>query len=229
MAKSRISNPLTWAAITLVALWLIPFGGLLLLPLQYLNTHIHELGHALAALISGGQGMRIEVYPDGSGITSFRGGWTAVVAPAGYVGATAVGTALLAAGRTEKGARLALSLLGVFLTIGLILWVRNPLGFGTGILYAALCFAGRALKGDNLRFATQLVGLHQVVASIQALLVLVNVNTYGHEHNDALILAQATGIPALFWAISWVVISAVIVFYGIRGRPNRTAANRRSS
>ena len=170
----RKSNPLWVAGAILLLLWIIPFGGLVLLPLQYLNTHIHELSHAVAALASGGQGMNISVFPDGSGVTQFQGGWT-------------------------------------------ILWVRNALGFGTGIVYfAGVLLLAKNLSDDHVRIASQFLGLHQCVASAQALLVLLNINTFGHQQNDAAILAQATGVPAIVWAGSWALVSAAVVVTALR-------------
>jgi len=213
----RKSNPLWVAGAILLLLWIIPFGGLVLLPLQYLNTHIHELSHAVAALASGGQGMNISVFPDGSGVTQFQGGWTILVAPAGYVGATIVGASLILAGRTAQNARKALYALAVVLALGLLLWVRNALGFGTGIVYfAGVLLLAKNLSDDHVRIASQFLGLHQCVASAQALLVLLNINTFGHQQNDAAILAQATGVPAIVWAGSWALVSAAVVVTALR-------------
>ena len=49
--------------------WVVPVLGYLMLPIEYLNTHIHELFHAIAAVGTGGRADKILVFPDASGVT----------------------------------------------------------------------------------------------------------------------------------------------------------------
>ena len=82
-------------AVTLL-LWLVPGAHLILLPLQYLDTHLHEMSHALATVFTGGSVETIQVYGNGSGVTQSLGvhHWV-IVASAGYVGASLIGAALI--------------------------------------------------------------------------------------------------------------------------------------
>ena len=214
---SKTSQTLWSAGIALLVLTLVPFGPMLLLPLQYFNTHIHELGHALATIGSGGDVLYIRIFEDGSGETLSRGGWLGLIAPAGYLGATLFGGWLIFAGKKEDRARKALLGAAVLLGVGTLLWTRNVLGIATGIAYIAmLALASQKLKGNSIRFVVQFLGLHQCLASLQAVLTLYRLNSFGHAHNDAANMARATGVPGIIWAAMWCVISAVVVFLAFR-------------
>jgi len=63
-------------------------------PLRLFVTFVHEAGHSLAALISGGQVQGFTVLPDGSGFAVTAGGNLALILPAGYLGAALFGSLL---------------------------------------------------------------------------------------------------------------------------------------
>ena len=66
----------------------------LLWPVNLFVTFIHEAGHALAALLTGGQVQGFTVSPNGSGLATTAGGYRALILPAGYLGAALFGSAL---------------------------------------------------------------------------------------------------------------------------------------
>ena len=49
-------------------------GALILYPVTLLVTFLHEFGHAVGAIITGGEVMHLRVNPNGSGMTTTRGG-----------------------------------------------------------------------------------------------------------------------------------------------------------
>ena len=55
------------AVLTLVSWFILPLQ-LVLLPLQFLNTHLHEMAHAITAVATGGEAHFIAVYGDASGV-----------------------------------------------------------------------------------------------------------------------------------------------------------------
>ena len=58
--------------ITLV-LWNVPQLDFILYPVRLFVTFVHETGHGLAALISGGRFVNFTVSPDGSGVALTAG------------------------------------------------------------------------------------------------------------------------------------------------------------
>lgn len=193
------------AVVSLLGLFVPPIGAALL-PLRYLNTHLHELGHALAALGTGGAVQHILVFGDGSGVTPVAGGFLPLVASAGYLGAAAWGAWILRSMRTERGARNALGITGVALIVSLLLFVRGDLvGVLSGVLWALLLVAARGLKGAWLLFVAGLVGLQQGINALRSLSDLLHITALSERHSDAGLMQDATLIPAMVWAALWAV------------------------
>src|SRR5436309_2630947 len=94
------------SAVTM-ALLLIPYAEILVLPFKLFVTIIHEAGHALAALVTMGDVNRISIDWAGNGVTETRGGMRFIVSSAGYIGTTIYGSALLLALRSARYARIA--------------------------------------------------------------------------------------------------------------------------
>lgn len=63
-------------------------------PIRLFVTYVHEAGHSLAALLTGGQVQGFTVSPDGSGYAVTAGGNPALILPAGYLGAALFGSLL---------------------------------------------------------------------------------------------------------------------------------------
>lgn len=200
------------AAITL-ALWLIPGAHLLTLPLQYLNTHLHEMGHALAAVFTGGSVQDIIVRGDGSGVTHAYASHWVIIGSAGYLGASCMGAALIAFSRNEKSARYALLGVAAILAIEDILWLRgDAIGMVSGFAYLMLfLILGLALRGWAAILVAQFVGLQQCLAALQAVFVLVNPHMLAFTDSDATILQGMTGVPAILWAVGWAGLSAALM------------------
>ncbi len=208
----RRRNTLVLAALTLTALYLLPYGRLVLLPVVYLDTHLHELSHALAAWLTGGSVARIVVASDGSGYTLTSGGITPVVASAGYLGASALGAGMILLARHEGGARAVLAGLGVAVGLSLALLVRGDVvGVGSGILWTGLLLlAARRLRGDPLVGAAQFLGIAQGLQALAALSDLLRLSFVPSANSDAQAMAALTGIPALLWALLWAAISLAL-------------------
>lgn len=209
----RDQKSLILAALVAFLLWAVPLLRPIGLPLIYLNTHIHELSHALMALATGGQVRMIQVFADGSGVTPVAGGSLLLTASAGYVGSTLVGALILAVSRTPKSAKQMLWLTFGFLLVSMVVFVRGDLvGIGSGIVWiAALAVMARNLKGEHAVFAAQFLGLELALTSLQAFLVLLKITTQSEQHSDALILEQVSGIPAFVWATGWSLLGVVAI------------------
>ncbi|MCH8273517.1 MAG: M50 family metallopeptidase [Armatimonadetes bacterium] len=219
------------ASAAAVAAWVIPYIRYLSLPLIYLNTHIHELFHAIAAEGTGGDAARILVHADGSGLTATAGGNLFLIASAGYVGSAILGAAMIALGRTERSARAVLLVLAGVLTVGMVFWVRGDgIGVLSGVMWILLlAVLGRFLRGTGAIFAAQFLGVQQCLASAQAFLVLFQVSAFTTHQNDAKLLAEHTGMPAVLWATLWAVFSATLILLALRrawrgGAPDRGPA-----
>ena len=206
------------AALATLVGFLLPVVQKILLPLQYLNTHLHEFSHAMVAILTGAEVEKIIVNVDGSGVTPVRGGSLLLVASAGYLGASLFGAAMIYFAKTEKGAKSMLGLLSALLFWSLVVWVRGDVvgeaaGIGWVFMLGLLAYA---LKGQSLMFCAQILGLQQCLNSVRSLFTLVQLSTSTEVHSDATILYQASGIPPMAWAIGWSGFSLALVVWTLR-------------
>lgn len=215
---NRRQQLLIFSGVLVVLSWVVPLLSLVTMPLQYVYTHLHEAGHAIALLASGGQDVTIRVFANGSGVTTGMGGSVLLTCAAGYIGATAFGALLLALAHSDRGARQALLTLAWVLGIAIVFWVRGDLvGLitgGVGVFVFAI--AGSYLKGDSRLFAAQFAGLYLGLASLQAVFSTLNIGQVAMGKNDAQILQDITGIPAILSAVVWTLISLALMGWALR-------------
>ncbi|MBI4347002.1 MAG: M50 family metallopeptidase [Elusimicrobia bacterium] len=175
-------------------------------PLRVFMTLIHEFGHGLAAIATGGRIERIEVGQFLGGLCYTYGGWRWVILPAGYLGSMAAGCALiLAANKTKIDKFLSLAL-GLLLVGATWMWVRT----GTGLLYGtlvgvALASSGWWLSEDFNELLLTTIGAMSCLASVFGLKYLFNARC---GFNDAMLFSREIfPLPPMVWALAWMALS----------------------
>ena len=224
------------AAVLSIALWFIPFAEILSYPFRIFVTFIHEGGHAIAALLTGNSVQSLSVAMNGSGETyTTQGGVISqmIVSSAGYVGAMSFGALLLTLIRRSTAARVVLLgssivVLGLTTIFGVIKPVMSgtwgsvsgvPFTLLTGGLLSVGLFA--VARFASAKVATFLVSLLAVQCVLNALLDLKTVFFLSSPFaatvpTDALNMANATGIPAMFWAALWIALSVLILAVAVK-------------
>lgn len=219
-ARPQVRTLLIAAAAT-IALWYIPFLSVLSYPFNIFVTFIHEGGHALAALLTGNAVASLSVATDGSGLTyTTQGGLVSqtIVSSAGYLGAMAYGALLLFLIRRAVAARYVLIGTGAFilgLTLIFGLGSLFTIIMGIGITAALVAIAVYA----SPRVATFFVSFLAVQSVLNALLDLKTLffsSFVPGAHSDAANMANATGIPKLFWTVAWIGLAFVILSLALR-------------
>jgi multisubunit Na+/H+ antiporter MnhE subunit len=105
------------AFLVAVVLWQMQGIYIITQPFRLFVTMIHELGHGLAAVLTGGKFVRFEVTKRGAGLAYTAGGWRFAVIQAGYLGTAIFGAILLILTHTVKNpGRVAIGV-GVFIGI----------------------------------------------------------------------------------------------------------------
>ena len=131
--KERIGL-LVACAVSSVLLWQTTFGSYLLYPFTILATWFHEMGHGLAALLTGNSFEKLLIFPDGSGLAlSSRDpdGFSstgAFISASGPLGPGLAGSGLILASRHKDTTKSALLVLGLSLLVSTALWVRSLTG-----------------------------------------------------------------------------------------------------
>lgn len=217
--KAQISLLIVASAVFLA--YFVPILQWPMLPLQYLYTHLHELGHAFMALATGGSDIMIFVHADGSGVTTSRGGSQLLVSPAGYIGATAMGAVLLAMSRTVTGAQRGFQGLFALMFLGMLMWIRigtdGLVGFLTGLAFTiALGFLAFRKPAGYTQWIAQFLGVFLSLSSIRAVLITLHIGGVAMGEDDAMILQRTTGIPAVLSAILWTAASLALAWWGLQ-------------
>ncbi len=205
------------AFIVVLILWNVPQLDFILYPFRLFVTFVHESGHGLAAILTGGVWSRFEVMPSGAGFAVTAGGSRAVILAAGYLGAAFFGAALFYLANRVPHTRV----ISVALGIGLIAisWLYGGLfttAFFVGTLMGIILIvlARRAHPDVNLivlNILAMLTGLNAVLDVIS--LVSNTGATLGAIRNDAAAFSAeiAPLIPAVVWAALWALIAVAMV------------------
>ncbi len=211
------------AGLVTILMTTMPILNLLNYPFRLLLTLVHELAHGLAALLTGGDFIRFMIFTDGSGRAYTAGGWRLLVIPAGYLGTALFGAVLIILGRSHRWSRLAMAFVGatmMFLTLrygipnlfsgryflGGILTVVSGVAFGSIFLSLAL----RSKPGEVI-FLIHLVAIQAGTTAFSDIMTLVGLSVRNAPFNDAQSMAELTFIPAIVWAVLWIIGAMLLI------------------
>ncbi len=199
-------------------------------PVRLFVTFVHEAGHALAALLTGGQVQSFTVSPDGSGYAVTAGGSESLILPAGYLGAALFGALLFLLSSRAPSVTRALSLLLGIGFIALTLLFARPdasgnitalvVGVGYGAALALLGWAApQAINVFLLNTLAILTGLNAVFDLVQ----LVSNSDIGNAGavNDAAAFSQRVApllppsVVAMLWAAIAVGMMGAAMYFGL--------------
>jgi hypothetical protein len=218
-----------------VVLSFIPYAAFLTYPFRIFVTFIHEGGHALAALLTGNSVTSLAVEISGEGLTrATTGGLISqiFISSAGYLGAMAFGALLLILIRKAVAARIVLFSCGLYVfALTMLFGLIKPLFLLTGLsgipftLLAGIIIAvGLVLiaKFASAKVAAFFVSFLAVQCILNALFDLTTLLSLSSPFSgvavrtDALNMATATGIPAIFWTIAWIAFALGILWFAMR-------------
>ncbi|NLI01687.1 MAG: M50 family metallopeptidase [Chthonomonadales bacterium] len=206
-----------------VVFWYIPGAFIVAYPIRLFVTLVHEAGHAMAAVLTGGSVASISIAPTGSGLTETLGGIPLLIYPAGYVGAAAAGAGLLLLSRWRNG-RNALVLMAASVLAITLLWVRNPFGFLAGVfIVVAIGALIRWLPAAAADFAASFLAVQLCLNALLDVRSLLWLTTATDVPNDAVFMARMFGLTPWFWAATWSAVTLGILVLALRNywRPRR--------
>jgi hypothetical protein len=174
----------------------VPVLNLITLPVEVLCTYLHEFGHAIFAILSGGRVHSMAVNMDGSGVTATSGGYSGIITIGGYVGSAVFGNIMLRL-TTPTASRIGLYSLAFTMLISTFLWFDDPLTVAVLMLFAVSLFY---FAGTNISsFVMSFLGVACVVYIIQDF----NVG----PTSDLLAYEREVGLfPASIWMYVWLII-----------------------
>ena len=193
-------------------------------PLKILVVLFHEMSHGIAAIVTGGRVVSIEIVPEQGGLCTTAGGSRFVVLTAGYLGSLIWGGVILALAARTKWDKAVSMALGILLLLVTVFLVRPVIGFGFGfglVAGLALAVAGHALPQQANEYLLKVIGLTSCLYAI--LDIKSDILDHPTLRSDAYMLAEATGLPTLFWGVVWItaalIASGWFVWVSCRSKP----------
>jgi hypothetical protein len=214
-----------------------PFGDLVGRPMVWFATMVHELGHGVTAILTGGEFIEFKMWSNGSGVAPVRVSGElsyALVSAGGLVGPSMAAALGFAAARSGRWARIALLAVAIVLLWALVFKVRNLFGAGFVASMVALC------GGVALLAAARGAQLVLMFLSVQLALALWSDVDYmfsdtaatsaGTLPSDSAAIASALGGTYWMWGGLCGLVSLLVLAFGawevLRDRPARRLALR---
>ena len=200
-------------SILTVYIGLTSFGGevgrQIMYPLRLFVTFLHEFGHALGALITGGDVISFIVRNDGSGVTATQGGNRAIVIMGGYIGSAILGNLLFYIGaRQQRLAKATLYSISGIMFVVAIAWFSSIFTTVFLILFAlALGLIAKFTKFDQI--VVMFLGLASILYIIQDFRV-------GPRSDLADYAEHFVIIPSTVWMYIWLVVVLILFVLNIK-------------
>lgn len=198
-----------------VALWFL-WPTVFVSPLRLLVVLFHEIGHAAAAVATGGAVREIAVTPREAGWCDCPGGNAFLTLSAGYLGSVAFGAALVAGATAgTRTARVVLAGVGLLLVAVGLLYVGSLFTLLLAAVFGAgLLVASRELGSRGVAWTLAVIGL------TSCLYVLLDLRSDVLQRpgapSDATALAAMTGVPALLWGLLWTALALAVAVWAVR-------------
>ncbi|MCO4798382.1 MAG: M50 family metallopeptidase [Colwelliaceae bacterium] len=204
-----------WIILLSAALLLeIPF---LSIPLKWFESYFHEISHGLAALLTGGSIVKIQLFPNGAGLCTTRGGSNFLISFFGYAGAVFWGVVIYwFASMHQRLAQIFSVIIAILLISTIVFWVRDLFSFV--IMAVLLSMTLLKFKLQNLLYfqlSLQLIGATILLNSIKSPWYLID----GRSLGDGAALANITTLPELVWVCIWFALGVLGIFFLARAKP----------
>ncbi|CAN5146180.1 hypothetical protein BH11CYA1_BH11CYA1_34400 [soil metagenome] len=212
----------------------VPGVHFLMTPVNQFVTMVHEMGHALVTILTGGHVDFMTVVSDGQGhggLTGSRGGWAFFSVQAGYIGTTLFGCLLIYLGQYPRLSKILLSGLGVAMIVSSIVFMApgliNPIHFfeaiGSllwGVSMGAVCvYLGKKLQAAWANLVVLFLAVQTALSSLALTWSLFphSLGLAGGGFSDATLMAKMLPFTLpVFWVFLWIAISFGMLFLTLK-------------
>ena len=206
-----------WLLLGLTAAIAVLWDTPIVYPLRILVVFLHEISHGLAGILSGGSIEEIDVVAQEGGHCLVRGGNGLITLAAGYLGSVFWGALILLAAAHTRLDRLITAGLALMLLVLTVLYVRPIFDFGfffgtaAGAALLGLSRWGCELANDLFLRTLGLTSCFYAIHDIKS-----DILDRPELRSDAVMLAELTHVPAIFWGVLWLAIALVVGFFSLR-------------
>jgi hypothetical protein len=231
---SAINASLFWF-LTFLAIFLaqVPYVSVIFTPITQFTTLVHELGHAIVCVLTGGQVGGLTIVSDGSGhggVTYTRGGIPFFYTQAGYLGTAFFGSTLIYLGQYPNLSKNLLIWLGIGMGLASISLIGGNV-FYTGLAgVGSLCWgvamsvflvlAGMKLKSYQANLLLLFLATQTALNSFTGVFYLVQlylhmVPSHGAWSDASNMSKMFPFLPAAFWSLFWCFCSVIMLTFSI--------------
>ncbi|NNE16218.1 MAG: hypothetical protein HKN51_14635 [Saprospiraceae bacterium] len=184
-------------------------GRKILYPIRLLVTFLHEFGHAVGAILTGGWVENVQINQDGSGWTRSANGNRAITIMGGYLGSAIFGNILFFIGAKLKWfVKPTLTLLALSMVFTGFYWHTSA--FTTGMLMLfALVLLLITYKTSLGKAVLMFIGLASILFIIQDFNV-------GPSSDLAAYAEELVILPAVAWKYIWLFIVVVMSLFNLK-------------
>lgn len=185
----------------------LPFVSI---PLNWLESYFHEVSHGIGALMTGGNIIRIQLFADGAGLCTTRGGSAFIISFLGYAGASFWGWGIYrVASFHQRAAQVFSGVILLLLASSLVFWVRDLLTLFILIILAIMfLFTIKTRQLKTLQLLMKFFGLSILLNSLFSPTYLFD----GRDLGDGAALAELTFIPEFIWVGIWFTLALVALY-----------------
>lgn len=213
--KEGYNKGLIFALLGMFGLTLIFWNTIYLYPIKLFVVLAHEISHGIAAVVTGGSIVKIEISEQIGGACYTRGGLRLAVLPAGYLGSIIWGGLILTAASRTKADKAISVIIGLFVAAITLLFIRNAFGFIFGGCFGAIMvllgiFAPMRVNDFILKFLG-ITSIGYAIIDIKDDLISRTV-----AGSDAYKMAEIIPLPPVVWGIIWIIIAIVSAVFFLK-------------
>lgn len=216
---ARLSPTQFWGLVVIV--FMVMQFPLVRIPIFFISTWAHELGHGLGALITGGAFYDLTVFPNFSGVASIGTSNNlsrAVAIMGGLLGPSLLGVVLIGLTRGLHWPRAALAIMAALMALSLI-WAADMFTIVTlGVGTALFGLTAWKLPDGATSWVAHIVAIALCLNALTSFgyFFIGNAEFAGNTHrSDTGALADIWVGPYWFWGGVMVVLSVVILLIGV--------------
>jgi hypothetical protein len=221
-SENKIKKDNSWLILGIITITAIAFWDTVFIyPVKIFVVILHEISHGLAALLTGGKIISIQIDPGIGGFCQFSkpsGFFSDIfVASAGYLGSILWGSLILIIACRTKFDKTVSFLIGIFIFLITLFFIRNTFGFIFCTLFSAIMiFSSLKLSEEINDFILRFLGLTSCLyAIIDIKEDLISRTVQG---SDAFTIAKMLGIGQLSIVIGiiWALIAIIVIYFTLK-------------
>ena len=177
--------------------------------MRILVTFLHELGHALGAIFTGGEVRNLQINPDGSGFAMTAGGNRSIILMGGYLGSAIFGNLLfLIAARAKPLIKPTLILLVFGMIYAAIVWYTSP--------FASFFLIGFSISVILVMWLTNFEREVLMFFGLASILYIIQDFNVGPSSDLQKYAELMVIFPAQVWMYIWLIIALALFLWNIK-------------